>query len=86
METLAWLGDFHPKKLVREGANWHEGTRGWVNKGAVTKKKMDLGRNIFLDGVFASHLIWSSTKLFHVGLKKVFCERGGWVRVGENCI
>ena len=38
METLAWLGDFHPKKLVREGANWHEGTRGWVNKGAVTKK------------------------------------------------
>jgi len=50
------------------------------------KKKFILDGNIFFDGVFASHLIWSSTKFFHVGLKEIFCERGGWIRVGENYI
>ena len=37
--------------------------------------------------------IWAETfpfgvlcKIFHVGLKERFCERGGWIRVGENCI
>ena len=57
-----------------------------MGRGDHGNKKIILDGNIFFDGVFASHLIWSSTKLFHVGLKKVFCERGGWVRVGENCI
>ena len=28
----------------------------------------------------------SSIKVFHVGLKKIFCEKNGWVRVGENYI
>ena len=43
----------------------------------MVKKKSDLGRNISLDGVLC--------KIFHVGLKERFCERGGWIRVDNNC-
>jgi len=60
------------------------GIRRWVEEITVTKKII-LDGNIFFDGVFVSHLIWSSTKFFHVGLKEIFCERGGWIRVDNNC-
>ena len=61
------------------------GIRRWVEEITVTKKII-LDGNIFFDGVFVSHLIWSSTKFFHISLKEIFCERSGWIKVSKNCI
>ena len=55
----------------------------WKRRG--DKKILDLGRIIFSNAVFAFHQILSSTQSFHVCFKEVFCERDGWVNIGEKC-
>jgi len=49
----------------------------------VVKKKLWIWVEIFFYGV-----LWFSqaSNLFHVGFKELFCERDGYIRVGENCI
>ena len=61
----------------------HVGICGWVNKGAVTKK-LHFGW-IFLLSIFSVHQGAVNQPTLHVGLKEVFCERDGWVNVGEKC-
>ena len=61
------------------------GTCGWVNKGGVTKKNYTLGGIIFFLSVFSVHQGAVNQPTLHVGLKDVFCERDGWVNVGEKC-
>ena len=60
------------------------GTSGWVEEAMVTKKNI-LGGIIFLLSVFSVYQGAVNQPTLHVGLKELFCERDGWVNVGEKC-
>ena len=83
MERLK-LDDFHPKQ-TREGANFACGYM-WVGKQRRgNKKNYTLCGIIFFLSVFSVHQGAVNQPTLHVGLKEVFCERDGWVNVGEKC-
>ena len=83
MERLK-LDDFRPKQ-TREGANFACGYMWEGKQRCGNKKNYILGGIIFLLSVFSVHQGAVNQPTLHVGLKDVFCERDGWVNVGEKC-
>ena len=65
---------------VIDGREWRWVQRAGRRRGG--EKKIRIWAQTFSLWCF---VVWSSTKIFLVSLKKVFCERGGWVRVDNNC-